>query len=655
MALESSFGDVKSKIKASQSFNQITNDIKSLKDNASNSTEDAKQNLVTQLDKLKEAVTGSTNTKKYAKQIKSQFEELLSLTQQTKGSGLDTSKFLMKKVVKSWRKVSPEIKKILVEEILKVLGCSQEQTYNINNPIYVKVSSIDLFDLLKEDPNSNRGKVLYESIAPSYGVRPFSMNRDLFYRISTPGFPTYLQDAGSFYKGGSGQNLFNYQYSQTDTFGQSGDFIKIDLQPRNTIVGGFVNPGTNRVGDFLTDYYSTIKIMDTTNIFSNLMNGLTGCIDIQANVSNSKISSDEKVGLIIQRILGLCFGDKQEIDVQGNAKVSEEDDIDDSFFELSEIDLRLIDEKINDRRNGVAEFQDCGNLKLPVDYGSIYQNLLEIEGNGSSTPPSQEKQDEIITNLTTTVSNNPIWSLLIPTGLNIKVKLNLNFITQLPKALIFGILTPKVLLPLMLMLKALGQTIGDSIEDVSTFMKNFRKFFLNLVSKIGALFVRELFAEIKKDIAKLIRSIGTEVAKNAAAKQYAIIFALVELAMIIAKAINDWRQCKSIIDELMALLSLSSAYLGGGIPLPLLAFSSMLPGFSSDRAFINSIEEMQKLGIPTGPMPDGSPNLGMAAMFSGMKGQDSEEASNGKLEIFVPSAAITPAGTIPGKAYGKKI
>ncbi len=112
MALESSFGDVTGKIKSYKAFNQVNEDIKSLKDDASNAFQENKDKLVTQLDKLKEQVTGSTsNSKKYAKQIKNQLEELLGVAQQTKGSGLDTSKFLMKKVIKAYRKISPEIKK----------------------------------------------------------------------------------------------------------------------------------------------------------------------------------------------------------------------------------------------------------------------------------------------------------------------------------------------------------------------------------------------------------------------------------------------------------------------------------------------------------------------------------------------------------------
>ena len=65
---------------------------------------------------------------------------------------------------------------------------------------------------------------------------------------------------------------------------------------------------------------------------------------------------------------------------------------------------------------------------------------------------------------------------------------------------------------------------------------------------------------------------------------------------------------------------------------------------------------MQKLGIPTGPMPDGSPNLGVLAMFSQIKGMNREEASNGKVVMAIDPISLTPAGLTNGiTMYGKKL
>jgi hypothetical protein len=84
--------------------------------------------------------------------------------------------------------------------------------------------------------------------------------------------------------------------------------------------------------------------------------------------------------------------------------------------------------------------------------------------------------------------------------------------------------------------------------------------------------------------------------------------------------------------------------------------SRFLDGYSETRAFIGTIEEMQKLGIPTGPMPDGSPNLGVLAMFGQMKAMAKEDAENSKVEVAVDPLSFTPAGLTNGIViFGKKI
>ena len=81
-----------------------------------------------------------------------------------------------------------------------------------------------------------------------------------------------------------------------------------------------------------------------------------------------------------------------------------------------------------------------------------------------------------------------------------------------------------------------------------------------------------------------------------------------------------------------------------------------MDGFSATRSMIGTIEELQKLGIPTGPLPDGSPNLEVLSMMAQTQAQVREEAENGKVQIALPPLTITPAGlTIPQSAFGKKM
>ena len=136
-----------------------------------------------------------------------------------------------------------------------------------------------------------------------------------------------------------------------------------------------------------------------------------------------------------------------------------------------------------------------------------------------------------------------------------------------------------------------------------------------------------------------------------------MILKLVQILLVVARFVSDWRKCKSVVDEIFQLLTvLTSGFgFGGGIPLPLLYASSLLDGYSESRAFLGTIEELQKLGIPTGPMPDGSPNLEVLSKFAQMKAMAKEDSENNKIQVAVGPLSITPAGlTVPATATGKK-
>jgi hypothetical protein len=619
----------------------------------------------------------------------------------TSGNGSETLKYLKKKLLLTATKIEPEIKKIITKNAIKALGCSQEQTFQgftstflelnplntlpVGQGIYVPIESMDISGMLKTTTDSKIGKVVYEKPNPNVienvykpykGKVPFPMNKEFNNRLQG----TFVTDSfngeyGKYYQGVSNQDLFDFQYSPTNQFGVDQACFKVALiskvDPTLTVTGGTVN----KVIDFLEDYYGTIKLFDTTDFTAVMMNAVSGAINIKANLTSDEISKQSQFMLILQRILGLCFDSRREIDVSGVSKIAELDGVDESFFELTEIDLRNIDVQISNIQNGVMELVDCDNVKVPVDYETIIDGLIDLRETENLS--SALEVNKIIA-ISDSLVQNPDWKVLLPTNLNLQV-FDEDFIKKIPLSVAGAVLSPKVLFPIFVLMQSLesnatnsfnsavtsantfiqsANTIGNSVNNLINsnvdFLKTFKKFNIEMVAEIGAIFVTELFNILKKDLINLMRPIITDIGSEALKAKLQMIERLITIALIINQiviGVKDYKKCKSLIDDILIILNLISSLAppGSKIPKVLLLLANFLPGTSASRASINTIEELQKLGIPTGTLPDGSPNLMLLFNLASNKATKKESAQNGKIQAIGISADGKPV-RISGKS-----
>jgi hypothetical protein len=679
--LSNSFDSAKSQISSLKTYIETSNAVKQLKKSAGNSLTQSKDELNSSLESI------TKNQKRYLRNQPTSSDQLLELINLTKGSGFDTGKYLRTKLLEVAVKIEPEIVKIISESAAKALGCSQEQTFRGFNKldlelnplptlpegtgIYVPIQSLDLASLLKTPLDSKLGKISFEKDVPEvnngiykpyFGPKPFPMNKELKERLNTT-TQSFQQQYGKFYQGTSGRPLFDFVYSETNQFNVKQPSYRVAL------INDDISP--NNVFKFLNDYYSTIKLIDSVNITETLINIISGAISIQAGQSAGQIGENSKFLLILQRILGLCFDSRSEIDVSGVAKIAELDGVDDSFFELTEVDLRNIDVRISNIQNGVMEFEDCENVKLPVDSETLIDELIKFRNTLSGQ--TTEQQVNSINNILDTLYQNPEWNNVLPSTFNVELAVNQNFLKQIPLAVASAVLTPKVLFPIFILIQVVeskainnyntavtntnpiiqsGNTelgeVNNTVNDSVDFLKVFKSFNIEVVSRIGAVFLEVLFEELKRDIIRLLGSIISEVVKNQKLKKYRIILRLIDILAVISQLVSDYRKCKSLINSILQLLRLIFGRPDGSVPLPLLVLSQYLPGYDPDRATINTIELLQSVGVPTGPLPDGSPNLMTIYNLMSNRGADEEETDNGKTE----GAVITPAGILP--VFSKK-
>jgi hypothetical protein len=724
--LVSSFENAASEISSIKTFTEISKSAKELKASAGNSFSKLAGQATSQLNNV------ATAQKRYLREPPSSIDSLLNLIGLTNGTGPQSLQFLRQKMIEASVAIEPRVKGIIKDEAVKAVGCSQEQTYPFTIPspsisgasttlgnitslesipvsqgIYLPVSNLDFFSNLKNSPESLVGKTYYENETPSVdttylpygGDLQFPMNKELFQRMTETNVGrSYSTEYGKYYQGISNTPLFDIQYVKENEFGVSGDYYRIGLVDRSlssSTQSNLTDFPANKVGSFLNDYYGTINIIDSADIATQIVNIITGAVSIDANLGPQEITNESKFHLILERILGLCFDSRREIDVSGISKIAELDGVDESFFEFTEPNLRNIDIRINNVQNGVMEFIDCNNVKVPVDSKNLVDLLAQFRESQSGLTASQKvKQIEKIID---SISQNPNWKAYFPYDFNVQMSINKNVLKQLPLAVASKVISPKVLLPIFTMLAIVesqgkntynqavtsgntainfanttinsANTLSQSANTFTTqvnnliangvdFIKKFRTFVIELVSKIGSIYIETLFDILKRDIINLISLVVSDLKNSQKLKRYAIIQALLEVAnyaLAISQLISDYRKCKSLVADILLILKLISRTTGIGlndIPGPLLALAAFLPGTSPERATINTLKYLQELGIPTGTMPDGSPNLMGLMQLSMHKGSDMETAQNGKVSVVPDPRQATDSKYI-GQYVGK--
>jgi len=630
------------------------NDVIAKKQKAKTSLDKKKSDVTKQLNELK---SGTNDIKNQLKnEVKNQLEQLLDLFKQSlPKSGNKSLNTISRFFLEAAESTKSRINEILIEEVVSTIGCSEEQSYEdkLNQPIYIKVSQVDLFKRLKYSPDDKDAKFYYEESTTGPGVIPNSVNRALYDRLQNLG-QSYQTQLGSDYRGVSGQDLFDIEYVQfypAIAPTNFGDFFKITLKPQ-------LNNRTT-VSDFLRDYYGSIDILQFDVLTAEIMNTLTGAFDFSIGLTTDEMREQTKFDLILKRIMGVCTDPTKKIDVAGTAKLSDQDFIDDTFFEISNQELRFIEEKINNTINGVVQFEDCGDLKLPIN---VQANRTIVED--VITEKVGSKKIDRVEQAIAELANDPKWKELVPSlglDINFKASLDTSLITQIPKIVFKTIISPKVMLGFLIMVKAISSQFSAQLDnlfdDLEKFMKTFKKFVVNFMQRVTSIFVEELFKIVKKQIKQLVEKILSDIVKEAKNKQLTMYSSIVYALLVLGQAFIDYRNCKSVIDEILKLLNLGISQLNLGLPLFALAGSSLLGGVSNTRAFANVIENLQGLGLPTGDAPDGGPNLMNMAMMAQIKGSNEEMFTNGKVEVYNPPpvgfAGPFPITAKPSKGRGK--
>jgi hypothetical protein len=570
------------------------------------------------------------------------FLDLLQIT-----GGPDVVKKLRSKTAKLTEPLADECREIIFEELIQFLNCnldfvipSADGLVNGNpttdsNMMTFKVKSLDPFKMLKTDPSSKVGKAMYEKLPPALGQLPYSTNHQLYERLQNAFLPID-------YFGASGQRLFTIEFDGNETY----NVRPVGLD--NTFQDNYLLTGNDRkITTFLRDYFDSIKIFEGQNFLGNLLDALSGFLDVQLNLSGEEVELKGKFGEMIQKILGLCGDDgdgatEAPITTSGIGHISEDGGIslepNSPFWDFGPQELRHLETETNLKMNGLIKFITCEDIEGKINVDELNNQILSII-NENNPIVEGVKIDSAIQNTINGMSTTD-------SGLGFKlpqlqVEFDLNILKKLPQILVSLILTPKILLGIAIALKAVGQFFETN--DIMELLKKLSKLIVKIVKRIFKVIIELIWEEIKKMIIKLVKTILQEILNEKQKKQLAIINSLIQTLLAAVDIIDNLSDCRSILDTLLKYLKIPPVP-SIDVPKNLLFASASRPGFSDVRAFQNVLENLQKAGINTEPHADGSTNATVVTLFNSIKGVEKERTENSVVKVATYAQNVQTSG-----------
>jgi len=470
------------------------------------------------------------------------------------------------------------------------------------NSITIKPKEFDFLNVLNVPPTSLTGQIIYESNDTTNYIKFNKVLYDLFDSNST----------------------YNFQTSKGSLFTINWDTINQQYNVNG--LQGTLNQ--RQISDFLTYYYSSIEYPDVKQIIKKSMY-------LILNGDEPKVFkiSINNMNRLLKKLLSLCGTSPNDNPLKSDSinQFNEDEDDVQNYFNFDDVEGIDLDEE-NDRLNNLLRFKDCGNFTVPVSTNHI-EDFLYFNDSKDSENNVNETLDKVA------------YDIKEQTDIDfftIRLSLTKKYISQIPKALISSILTPKILLPIAITYKMLY----NSIIEVKEMMKIFSSLFYNIIRKIFWKFITEFWFLVKKEILNFIKKIAAKILKNKIKRYKSIVTALIALLM---KLINtgNIQSCDQIFGLILQTIQ-SAINTNVKIPIPgiLLVLSDTLPGFSTDRAYMNINERLVAMGVNMNPIygEDNKLNTVIKGIIDGLM---EEIDTNSYVKIALKPTTI-PAG--PGGA-----
>ena len=247
--------------------------------------------------------------------------------------------------------------------------------------------------------------------------------------------------------------------------------------------------------EFNYDYITSLKLFDSKVVAAQLLDQLTGLLNIHLNLSYARQLIKNETLKMVQDIV-------------------ESDDtvVSDCFFTFSNTDYDAMLQKAEMNRSRLFTVNGEENSTAKIDPSAILDSL-----NGISQNATQQEIQSIIEGSLTEISGTISDVSYEDTGkVNFGVRMNFieNLMNHLACVITLSVLSPKVYLLILINLKTLGRETNFNLQD---FIAMFKQLIASIIRSVRDQLIQYLVNELMKLLSDLASAVAAKIAIEQAA------------------------------------------------------------------------------------------------------------------------------------------
>jgi len=507
-------------------------------------------------------------------------------------------------------------KNIVMDNVKNILfagnGICGSSTLITGDTLNIRPSEFDFMNVLTVDPTSNSGQIVYEPLFPSRNL--IKMNQTLYSAFTTP---QSVETA-------DGKKLFGLNWNSGNQYFN---------------LTGLTGTGTT-VSKFFDDYYSNIEQLDLSGVTKTaMMMVLKGdgteppLFDVGMNDLNR----------LLNKLMKVCNNPNQGLNQNAANQFNEDDEDIESYFDFDDMEGIDLDDESN-RLNKVLKFTDCNDFTIPSN-PSHYEDFVYLSKNNLNN-----SVNDVLLNVATTSYEEAGGTIPL---VNFHLSLLNTYILNLPKALIGSVLSPKYILPIVIIYKYVNSTGGNLVLTTKEIMKKLNKLFFKIIKDILWKFLSEFWKLVKKDLLEFLKITALNIIKEKYKKYRDYILSIINLLRgMLNSNLSDCNTMFTVINK-----TIDAALHGGPnfqVPGIIDSFSYKKPGFSNTRTIVGIVEELDKQGVNASQPIFGQSNNLLTFLQSTVVGYTKEvndnsyvHVSNQQLQLPVVSGIVViPQGVL---------